>query len=223
MIGVAIALILYRLPLRGSVIIDKWTMCIAAPALGAWKALIKRRRLKRFDAAFPDAITGISSALHAGCGLLQAIEEGTKGMNGPVAIEFRQMLSEVRLGAGMSDALDGMCVRVASGDLLLVVQTVDVLKETGGDIIKAFEAIVSTIHGRNKVEKRIRTIASEGMAQAYTLLAMPFCLGAALYAISPEYLRPLIGTRAGVVMIAAGLLLQAAGFLWMRRIARIVV
>lgn len=184
----------------------------------------KERRYSRFfDAEFPDALLNVSSALKAGCGLMQAIEVVSKEMTGPVAREFEKVLSEVRLGAALKDGLDHMCERVASDDLLLVVQSVDVLKETGGNLIEAFETIASTIQSRRRVAVKIKTITSEGLIQAYTLLAIPFCLGAALWVISPEYLKPLIGTRAGVVLIAAGVVLQVSGFLWMRKIARVVI
>jgi tight adherence protein B len=182
-----------------------------------------RRYLKLFDVQLPDAMSNISSALKAGCSLLLAMEVVSKEMTGPVGLEFKYVLSDVRLGASLKDALEHMCERVASDDLILVVQTVGVLKDTGGNLIEAFETIVATIRGRSRVVAKIRTITSEGMMQAYTLLAIPFCLGFVLWVISPAYLGPLIGTRAGLLLICAGMFLQVTGFLWMKKIVRVVV
>ena len=65
----------------------------------------------------PDALQLLASALRTGFGLNQAMGTVVREGIDPVSTEFGRALQEVRLGANLEDALDGLAVRMQSYDM----------------------------------------------------------------------------------------------------------
>ena len=164
-----------------------------------------------------DALSLLSNALSAGMSLLQACELASHELSNPMGRELSAVMSSVKLGRSIENALMDWEKRWELEDLAILASSVSVLKKTGGNLIETFSTLARTIRERKKVEGRIRVITSQGLMQGLTLIAMPFLLAMALFVVSPDYIEPLFVTEPGNKMLAVGFAMQAIGAWWIMK------
>lgn len=198
-------------------------LAIAAPLVSSALSFVRKRRMARADRQLPDALALLANALKAGLALPQALEMASTELPAPIGAEFRRALAHVKLGRTVEEALSVLARRLPTDDVGLVVQSIEVLRRTGGNLVETFGTLAQTVESRLRVEERIRVLTAQGAAQGAMLLAMPWLLSAGLAAVAPEYLSPLLTTRLGLMLIAVGVVMEGVGAMWLRRIAVIRV
>lgn len=182
-----------------------------------------RRYVDKFEDQFVDSLVMMSSALRSGLSLNQGIDLVAEEMPEPTGQEFGLVLRENRMGKTIDEALAAMAERIPSEDLNLFVNSVLILRETGGNLAETFDTIVFTVSERDKVRGKVKTMTAQGVAQGAILIAMPFVMAAVLHVLNPEYMRPMYTTTLGWVMLGFMLVLQALGAFMMRKIINIEV
>lgn len=165
----------------------------------------------------------MANSLKSGLNLPQVIQVLVEEMPKPIADEFSLVLSQQKLGLTIDEAMEKMMNRVPSDDLAVALNSVLILRETGGDLAETFDTIANTIRERRKIEGKINAMTQQGRTQGLILILMPFALAALLYTVNPDFLRPLLTTQFGWMMIGLVLVLQLLGGLWMRKILTIDV
>lgn len=198
-------------------------LAVAGPAVLPFLSFIRQRRLVRCDRQLPDALSLLAGALKAGLALPQALEMASLELAEPLGPEFSRVVAQLKLGRSVEEALSLMRERLPTDDMGLVVQSVEVLRRTGGNLVETFGTLAQTVEARLRVEERIRVLTAQGMIQGAMLLAMPWALVAALLLVAPDYLSPLFTTKLGAAFVAAGIVMEVVGAWWLRRIAIIRV
>ena len=181
------------------------------------------RYLGRFQDQFVDALVMMSSALRSGLSLVQAMDLVVKEMPAPTSQEFGLTLRQHNLGQSLDEALEAMAERVPSDDLGLFVNSVVVLRETGGNLAETFDTIVFTVSERDKVRGKIKTLTAQGTAQGVILICMPFVMAVVLQILNPDYMRPMFTTVLGWIMLGFMVMLLALGGMMIRKIVNIDV
>lgn len=183
----------------------------------------KTKRLARIRGEFPDALEMISSALKAGLSFPAALEVASTEMHGPMAEELGRVVAGLKLGQTVEESLGEMVTRVPLDDVELFVQSVEVLRKSGGNLIETFSSLVGAIEGRQKVEGRIKVLTAQGLYQGVALVAMPWLLGVTMHVMAPDYLKPLFTEPLGWLFILIGVLLELSGALWLKKVVTIRV
>ena len=101
-------------------------------------------------------------------------------------------MSENKLGVSIEDAFLNLSRRIRSDDVEMFVTSVNILKETGGNLAETFDTIVMTIRERIKVEKKIEAMTAQGLYQGIFVMCIPPVLGLVFYQTDPEFMRPLV-------------------------------
>jgi tight adherence protein B len=101
--------------------------------------------------------------------------------------------------------------------------SVNILKETGGNLAETFDSISFTIRERIKVESKIQAMTAQGVMQGVIVVLMPFALGAILYSIDPERIRPMFTSIPGWILLTVMLTLQGIGGFVMWKIVQVKV
>jgi len=184
---------------------------------------LDERRRRKFNDQLPEALATMSNALRAGFSLSQAFDSVVSHGDAPVSEEFAILQQQIRIGMGIEDALESMSSRVGSDDLTLVTTAILISRKTGGNVTEIFDKISETIRGRMKIERKVRTLTAQGRMQGILVSAMPFLLGIAMTILKPEMMIPFLCSFAGVVSVAAMLVLITAGWLIIRKITKIDV
>ncbi|HWE23472.1 MAG TPA: type II secretion system F family protein, partial [Myxococcales bacterium] len=184
---------------------------------------LRRKRVARFEGQLAEALQQMANALRAGLTFQQALEQVGRESPPPLGQEFGLYAKEVRLGTSSEEALVAMVRRVGSEDLELVATSTNVARQLGGNLPDMFETIAETIRERFRLEGKIRALTSQGKLQGLVVATLPLWVGLFLDWYRPDLMQPMFAHAFGYVLVAAIALLEAIGFLLIRRIVTIDV
>jgi tight adherence protein B len=193
----------------------------ALPFFKVWNA--RSKRMERFEEQLPEAIDSMRRALRAGHPFNASIKLVAEDMEDPIAREFELTFSDINYGNDVRRAMLGLLQRVPSMNVMALVTSVLVQKETGGNLAEILGQISSVIRGRFRFQRRVTTLSAEGRLSGWILALIPFALCAMLTFTSPDYLPVLFEDPVGRQIIAGGFGSGILGIIWIRRIIRIDV
>ncbi|MHC4883763.1 MAG: type II secretion system F family protein [Planctomycetota bacterium] len=194
---------------------------LSVPRIILW--VLKRQRDQRFVEQLVDSLMNVSNSLKAGLTLPQAFESLSREMPNPMRQEMRLLCQELRLGVDIDDALQHLLRRMPSDDLDLVVTAVTIVRDVGGNLTEVFDNIAHTIRERFRIEGKINALTAQGKMQAVVICLLPFVLLGAVNVFSPGFTDPLFETVLGGGVLLLGIVIMAAGMLWIRKIITIKV
>jgi tight adherence protein B len=185
---------------------------------------IKRtRRLRKFEEEFPEALDLISRALKAGHAFATGLKMAADEMGEPVGPEFRKTFDEQNFGLPLKDALENLTLRIPSIDVKFFSTAVLIQRETGGNLSEILENLAHVVRERFKILRQVRVYTAHGRLTGYVLLALPAVLAIALSFINPEHMNLLFRERVGQILLMVALVMQTAGFLWIKQVIKIEV
>jgi tight adherence protein B len=179
------------------------------------------RRTNQFTEQLPDALQLVIGSLRSGFSLPQAFDSLAREAQEPVASEFGRAMSEHRLGADISEALDRLAQRVESEDLGWTVMAVRIQREVGGNLAEVLQTTVDTMRERGRLRRHVSSLSAEGRISAYVLIGLPLVLGTFMFVYRRSYMTPLLTDPIGVLMLSLGGLLFVVGIFWMTRVIRV--
>lgn len=173
--------------------------------------ILFNRRVKKFVLQMVDGLSLMSNGLRSGLNVPQALSIVQSELPNPISQEFGLILSQNKLGTTLEDAMGNLSKRMPHDDIEMFTTSVNILKETGGNLAETFDTIAYTIRERIKIESKIAAMVSQGVMQGIIVVLMPFALGAILYQIDPERIRPMFTTVPGWIMLFVMMSLQFLG------------
>jgi tight adherence protein B len=182
--------------------------------------IIKRQATRRGEAMvqqLPDSLELMSRSLQAGLGLNDAFRLVAEEMPMPVAGEFGRVFEEVRFGRDYREAFQNMLDRNPDVfDMRLMVSSVLLQRETGGNLIEILENIAETIRGRFVFHAKVKAMTAEARISAVILGGLPLAVISFLGISNPEYLMPLVEDWKGNMLLAICATMYISGILIMR-------
>lgn len=186
-------------------------------------AMLKTRRLKRFEEQLPDALLMVSGAMRAGASLNVALESMIKEQKPPLSQEFELMLREQRLGVDFDQALVNMEKRNPLQDFSLVVSGLRISREVGGNLAEILESLAHTLREKATMEGKIRSLTAQGKMQGLIMSCLPLLMMAALNWIEPKAMGTMFTTLFGWVTLSVIIVMIVVGYLFIRKITTIDV
>ncbi|KPK98531.1 MAG: hypothetical protein AMJ95_04015 [Omnitrophica WOR_2 bacterium SM23_72] len=179
--------------------------------------IMENKRKEKFAGQLVDGLMVISSALKGGLSLLQAIEVLVEEMPAPISQEFGLILRENKIGLTLDESLKRLNDRLKLEELGLMINSVLVARETGGDLTKVFSRLATTIRDNRKLKENIRTLTLQGRLQGIIMSALPFVFVWWVMTFNKEHFDVMLRTEKGrmLLFIAAGL--QAIGMILIRK------
>ena len=181
------------------------------------------KRITDFSMQMVDALTLMGNGLKSGLNVSQTMKIVCDEMPAPISEEFARVLQENQLGATLEKAFENMNVRIPSEDVNMFVTSVNILRETGGNIAETFHTITNTIRERLKLQSKIKAMTAQGMSSAFIVGALPWGLGIMLYVADPKMMGPMFTTIPGWAILMVILLLESVGFFVIVKIVSIRV
>ena len=183
----------------------------------------EQERLARFNDGLQDMITTIIGSLRAGFSFAQALKTVVDESESPIREEMDTVLKEMQYGTNMEDALHHLKERMPSGDLDLMIQSILIQRQVGGNLAVVLETIVKTIRDRDKIQRQIKTLTAQGRLSGIVIGLLPIALGVVLYLIEPSYIGSLFHHPVGLLMLGAGCISGVIGFVLIRKMTTIEV
>lgn len=202
------------------------TVAIIAAVIGAMIpfAIVKikqKQRVKKFDVQLSDALMLSCSSLRAGLSFTQAMEAISKDMPDPIASEFGTVLEEMSMGMPMDEALERLNKRINSQYLPLMVSSVLIQRQTGGNLSSILEGIANSIKEKMKLKQELKASTSAGKTTGLMVGSMPIILCVLFFFVNREFIMPLFTTSMGHIFLGVAAGLEVLCFLAVRKIINI--
>ena len=198
---------------------------VSVALLGALPSLLiahlGAQRRKQFARQLPDAMMLIGGAVRAGASMTLALRQMASELPAPGGQEFDLLLRELRLGVTLDDALFSLEKRMGCDDLRLFGAAVRIANESGGNLAETLERLADTMRKKMALEDKIMALTAQGRMQGWVMVVLPLGVGAALFAIQPDAMAPLIHSWQGWVTCGVVAILEVVGLLFIRRIMAI--
>jgi tight adherence protein B len=167
-----------------------------------------KRRIKKFNSNFPDAIELMVRGLRSGLPITETLGIVASEISGPVGIEFRMVVDKMKIGKTMEAALQDTADRLGTAEFQFFVITLAIQRETGGNLAETLSNLADVLRKRAQMMLKIRAMSSESKASAYIVGSLPFVVFGLVWMINPGYMGGFFSDQR---LIVAGL----GGMVWM--------
>ena len=172
------------------------------------------------EAQLAAAIYLMVGSLRAGASLLAAFESALEEVGPPLRPYFQEVAGRIRLGDDPRGAVSALQVHVPIETFRLFATSLAVHWEVGGSLATTLSSVGQTVRDRIELSRRVRAQAVEAQASVAVVLVMAYMLGFLMWRTNPDRLEAFIGTSIGTSLVAAVIVLQAVGLVWMSKLNR---
>jgi tight adherence protein B len=203
---------------------------VAVPCKKHYRSYLAARRRLELSVQFKDLLASLSSSFMTGRQMTEALAEAEKNLaimydeNSPIMRELG--LITRRLTAGREserEVLFDFAARSASEDIESFVDVYFTCLTTGGDTIRAVRRASELIQDKLTVRNEIAALTSQKRFEAKILAVLPPLMLVFLQLSSPDYIAPLYGTAAGMLVMTLCLAVMGVAFYWSTKITDIEV
>ncbi len=166
------------------------------------------RRIKAFNAKFPDAIELMVRGLRSGLPISETMQIVAEEIPDPVGGEFRAVSDKMKIGRTMDAALQETSNRLGTPEFQFFVISLAIQRETGGNLAETLSNLADVLRKRAAMKLKIRAMSSESKASAYIIGALPFIVFGLIWWINGSYMQNFFVDER--LMIAGG-----GGLVWM--------
>jgi len=186
-------------------------------------AFLRSRRLRQFEAHFPEAIDLLGRALRAGHAFTTGMEMVGKELPEPVAGEFRVVFEEQNFGLPLRDAMLNLSDRVPLIDVKFFVTALLIQKETGGNLAEILDNLSKVVRERFRIQGEVRIRTAQGRLTAIILIGLPPLMVVLLRILNPSYINLLFTDPMGPYFLGVAAVLQVIGSIVLWKIVQIEV
>ncbi len=182
-----------------------------------------KKRGRKFNLLFPEAIDLIVRALRAGLPVQEAIGTVSRDIKEPVGGVFRRAQHEMQLGVPIDTALWRVAKTVQTDEFNFLIVALSIQRDTGGNLAETLANLSALLRARQQLRLKIRAFTSEARTTMLIMAGLPFLVGGVLFLVSPSYITPLVATSTGQMVAAAAGCSMGLGIFIMNKIATIKV
>lgn len=172
------------------------------------------RRQRKFGEQLPVAIDIMVRGLQAGHPAPVAMEMVARELEDPIGSEFGLALDEMNYGLERSVALRNIAHRFPLPEFRFFVSSVEMQKETGGNLAEILGNLSKVIRERSTMRKKIWAMSAEGRMTCFIVGGLPFVVTAAIFAINKEFFLDVAPDPMFLPMIGMGFILWVIGIVW---------
>lgn len=174
------------------------------------------RRQKQFTADFAGALDIIVRGVTVGLSINESMKTVAYEVQGPVSEEFRRIVDSQAMGIEFDDVLEEAIKRMPTPEFRFFSIVMQIQRQTGGSMSKTLSDLSSLLRGRKEMKDKITALSSEAKSSAVIIGCLPLFITGLLYAMSPDFLDPLLNSTVGNFMIGGAIGLMLVGVLVMR-------
>jgi tight adherence protein B len=175
----------------------------------------------KFQDQLVDILMLIMGSVRAGQSVLQSLDVLVNEIKPPASEEFRRVRREVELGVPFTQAMTNLAKRMDSEDLNLVVTSININSQVGGNLSTMLKAVTDTIRDRVRLFNEVRVLTSYARYSGILLSILPIITAALLYFLNPTYYEDLLKPGGPKILIAIPAILIFFGNIWIRRLSKV--
>ncbi len=202
-VGLAVAVGALVFYMSESVLYAVPALAIGGFGLPHWiLGFLKKRRIAKFVAAFPEAVDIIIRGVKAGLPLGDCLRVIAGESAEPVRSEFRQVIESTTMGLPISEAVERIYERVPVAEANFFAIVLSIQQKAGGNLSEALGNLARVLRERRKMQLKVKAMSSEAKASAGIIGSLPFAVTGLLYLSSPKYIELLWSTTTGRTTMA---------------------
>lgn len=183
----------------------------------------ERNRKNKFNSQILDAIMILSSSLKGGLSLLQSLEVLVEEMSAPMSQEMGLVVRENKMGVTLEESLKHLMDRMKMEELGLVVNSILVARETGGDLTKVLSRLSTTIRDNRKLKDSIKTLTMQGRMQGIIMSFLPFLFIWWVLSFNKGHFDIMLKSEMGRMLLFIAAILQTIGMVLIKKFSTINV
>jgi tight adherence protein B len=181
----------------------------------------KARRAEQMQEQLAEAVSVIAAGLRTGLSLLQAISLAGDEVGTPLGPTLREFGDRVSLGVPFPRSLDQWVRQVHIPEARLIAGVLSLQRRTGGDLPIVLDRLARTLRDRQAAAREVRSLTAQARLSGAILGFLPIGFFLFLSITSRGDIAAAYHSSMGATAIVAGLLMQGAAFLWIRRLLRV--
>lgn len=205
--------------LAGGLAVASCALAVAAGCVGS--RLDKRKEALR--ESVPDVLRSIGVCFRSGLSLLQTMRQVARETEGPMRAVFSRVAHRLETGSSAGEALSALRESAPVSELAFVAIALDVQHQAGGSMERVLDAARDTVQGELDLARSLRVQTAQAKLSARIVSVMPLVLVALFSLVSEGFLTPFFSSFAGMVLLAAAVLMQVAGILAVRGMLKVEV
>jgi tight adherence protein B len=226
MAGIAAAiwiscLLFFHPPLILSIVLLPATLGIVFYATGFYIRHRIAKRLNAFNDQLETVLRLLASGLRAGLSLRQAFVLVIEESDDPSRMEFRRVVAQTNVGVGVNEALAQLAERMPGEELNMLVRTIRVQSQTGGNLGKILDHLAATIRDRRKINRKMKALTAEGRASGWIISMLPVLMGLYVFFTQPHMREAMLNTSIGLGSLVLATVLELIGIFAVMQIVSI--
>ena len=178
---------------------------------------------------FLDAMQILGNNLQTGYAIENAIAETVTELgriyprDAFIMREFTYMQAQLSMNRTAEELFSSLAARCRLEEIETFAELFVTTRRTGGDLISVVRNTSSSMRQRMETRKEIETILAGKVMEHRIMSLMPLFILGYVRLSSPDFLRPVYHTTAGICLMSVCLDVYTAAFLWGRKIVDISV
>ena len=181
------------------------------------KILIK----KTIENDLLQAITIMNNSFKSGRSIVQTIEIVSEELDGPLKLEFMQMVKDLDYGLTLENVFERLEERVKLDELKYISTSLSILNKTGGNIVKVFSSIEKTFFNNRKLDEELKNLTTSSNFLYRVLTFIPIVFAFVIYILDPSYFNPLFTSMIGYLILGMVVLLYITYIFVVKKIVNI--
>ena len=178
----------------------------------------RHRRDRILNAQLPGFLEAIARGLRTGLQLGPATVEAAASTPSPLHDEVAPLAEELQRGLRSAEVFDRWARRRPDSGASLAAAAMAFAATAGGARARAIDGVAATLRDRAALGLEVRSLTSQARVSAMMIAALPVGFMLLSAGVGDHAMGFLFTTRLGLVVLVAGLGLDAIGALWMYRI-----
>lgn len=179
---------------------------------------IAKRRRAKLETQLLDALITLANGMRAGLNLGQAMGLIEQHSEKPASQEFGLMIREIEHGTSIDRALDNASRRLRSHNYRLLFAAMKTTRLRGGNMPATLDRLGESLRDIIRLEEKVKAQTAQGRTSALIMGIMPAVVLGIYYLIDSYGVTLLFTEPIGQLVLFIGLMMNVAGFLWIRKI-----
>lgn len=168
-----------------------------------------------------ESVVIMNNAFKVGASPEQAIKVVGDEMTGVMRREYKQMYAEIKFGLSINDAFMRFSERLNLKEAEYIAASLEILNETGGDVVKIFDSIEKNLFNNRKIKNEYKALTGSPKMISNFLFVLPIIFVIIILIINNEYFNPLFKSSIGLFLIGLSILLYIMYILVIKKIFKI--
>lgn len=183
--------------------------------------ILYKKYHKRLEEDLLESVVIMNNAFKVGASPEQAIKIVSEEMTGTMQQEYKQIYAEIKFGLSINDAFTRFSERLNLKEAEYIAASLNILNETGGDVVKIFDSIEKNLFNTRKIKNEYEALTGSPKLISNFLFILPVIFILLILMINIEYFNPLFQSKTGLFLIFLAGILYIVYIIIIKRIFKI--